>query len=187
MDTIRSVLGNHGRRADADVTLLIEPDGRLIASTLESESGAGTGDYAHMLDAAEEDDAAPATLTIGGDAYQMITVPLRAPVTVAWVSMGFRINDELAAKLKSLTGLEVSIPCAARRRPPRPRFDAATDGAATPRGIVASTPGAGAGHDQHRTARLSRARARLRGRLRGIGSSPEAAAEGHGPYRDLRS
>jgi diguanylate cyclase (GGDEF)-like protein len=110
LDTIRSVLENHGRRADADVTLLIEPDGRLIASTFADEEGASAGDYAHILEAAEaDDDAEPATLTVGGDAYQMITVPLRAPVTVAWVSMGFRINDELAAKLKTLTGLEVSF------------------------------------------------------------------------------
>src|SRR5262245_33769373 len=96
LDTIRSALENHGRRADADVTLLIRPDGRLLASTLGEQSTAGSDDYAHMIARAEQDDAAPATLTIDGHAYQMITVPLRAPVTVAWVSMGFSINDELA-------------------------------------------------------------------------------------------
>jgi diguanylate cyclase (GGDEF)-like protein len=118
LDTIRSVLENHGRRADADVTLLIQPDGRLLAATLPESSHAASDDYAHMIARAEQDDAAPATLTIDGQAYQMITVPLRAPVTVAWVSMGFRINDELAQKLKTLTGLEVSFvtPAGSSRR-----------------------------------------------------------------------
>jgi len=109
LDTIRSALENHGRRADADVTLLIQPDGRLLASTLADGSTASNDDYAHVIARAEQDDAAPATLTIDGHAYQMITVPLRAPVTVAWVSMGFSINDELAQKLKSMTNLEVSF------------------------------------------------------------------------------
>jgi hypothetical protein len=110
LDTIRSALENHGRRADADVTLLIQPDGHLLASTLAEQSTAGDDDYAHVIARAEQDDdATPATLTIDGHAYQMITVPLRAPVTVAWVSMGFSINDELAEKLKSLTSLEVTF------------------------------------------------------------------------------
>ena len=106
-DTLRSVLENHGRRADAAVSVLIHPDGRLLASTLSDAPAAGA--YAQVVALAEQDDEAPATLTIGSGAYQMITVPVRAPLPVAWVSMGFRIDDELAEKLKTLTGLEVSF------------------------------------------------------------------------------
>ena len=42
-------------------------------------------------------------------AYQMITVPLRAPVTIGWVSIGFRIDGALADRLASLTGLTVNL------------------------------------------------------------------------------
>ena len=71
------------RCARPDITLLIQPDGHLLASTLAERSTAGDDDYAHMITRAEQDDDATATLTIDGHAYQMITVPLRAPVTVA--------------------------------------------------------------------------------------------------------
>jgi adenylate cyclase len=39
----------------------------------------------------------------------LVTVPLMAPVPVAWISLGFDLNDGLANELKELTGAEVSI------------------------------------------------------------------------------
>ena len=46
---------------------------------------------------------------LGGVPYQTVTVPLRAPVTVAWVMLGFPIDEALAAHLQNLTGLAVSF------------------------------------------------------------------------------
>jgi diguanylate cyclase (GGDEF)-like protein len=48
-------------------------------------------------------------INIGGVPYQTMTVPLRAPATIAWVMLGFPIDDALATHLQSLTGLEVSF------------------------------------------------------------------------------
>ena len=38
---------------------------------------------------------------LGGVPYQTVTVPLRAPVTIAWVMLGFPIDDALATHLQS--------------------------------------------------------------------------------------
>jgi diguanylate cyclase (GGDEF)-like protein len=46
---------------------------------------------------------------IGGQLYQLAIVPVMAPLPVAWVVSGFKINEPLAQDLKTLTGLEVSF------------------------------------------------------------------------------
>jgi diguanylate cyclase (GGDEF)-like protein len=48
-------------------------------------------------------------VSIGGMPYQTVTVPLKAPATVAWVMLGFPIDEALAVQLANLTGLEVSF------------------------------------------------------------------------------
>jgi len=51
----------------------------------------------------------PFTATFAGNTYHTFTVPVRAPVAIAWVVLGFRIDTELTQRIRGLTGLEVSI------------------------------------------------------------------------------
>ena len=107
-ETIRSVLANHSRRASADCAFLIGMDGGLIATT--EEAGADLADEVFMLMETADDTGAVAwTLDTGDQAYEMVTVPVSAPLPIAYVSMGFRIDHSLAQKVKSLTGLEMTI------------------------------------------------------------------------------
>ena len=96
--TIRSVLDNHSRRVRADMAMLVDLDGELIASTIAAPHFPN-----ELLNAVES------TAELGGTAYHVFVVPLRAPVTIAWVVLGFRIDTELANRISSLTGLTVSI------------------------------------------------------------------------------
>ena len=54
-------------------------------------------------------DAVESTAIIDGVAYHVFAVPLRAPVPIAWIVLGFRVDTQLAERLASLTGLDVSI------------------------------------------------------------------------------
>jgi diguanylate cyclase (GGDEF)-like protein len=104
--TIRSVLDNHGKRVRADMAMVVNLDGAAIASTLESNST--HPEYFEFVDNVN-DQQVESTAIIGDTPYHVFIVPLRAPVTIGWVVLGFRVDDVLASRLSSLTGLDVSI------------------------------------------------------------------------------
>ena len=105
--TIRSVLENHGRRVRADMAMLLDLDGQTVASTL-SDRVARSSVNLELLDATG-DQRVQTTAKFGGSAFHIFVVPLRAPTTVGWVVLGFRIDEQLESRLTSLTGLDVSI------------------------------------------------------------------------------
>ena len=104
--TIRSVLDNHGKRVHADMAMVIDLDGKTMASTLPAES-----DLNSILEKSNNfgNQMVEASALLGNSAYHIFVVPLRAPVTVGWVVLGFRVGAILEEQLSSLTGLTVSI------------------------------------------------------------------------------
>ena len=107
-DTIQSVLDNHSQRVGADVALLLDLDGTGVASSTGVPLGDRT-DYLRLIKNAREKSSAQSTATLDGDTYHTFTVPVRAPVAIAWVVLGFRIDSQLTQRIRGLTGLEVSI------------------------------------------------------------------------------
>ena len=51
----------------------------------------------------------PAIRIVAGRPYQLVLAPVRAPEVIAWVAMGFVIDDKLAADMAQLVGVEVSF------------------------------------------------------------------------------
>ena len=107
-NTIRSALVNHGKRIDVDAMLLFDLDGRVIADTRDSPVGARFP-HPNLLAQARSAQQASAMVVIGGQLYQLVIVPVLAPVPIAWVAMGFRVDDSLAQDLRGLTRLDVSF------------------------------------------------------------------------------
>ncbi len=106
-NTIQSVLENHGARINANLALLFALDGRLLASTfplVDSDTLQQSFRQARAQQAAFAD-----IVSIGQDAYQIVLVPVRTPQVVAWVGMGFRVDEQLAEQIQTITGLEVSF------------------------------------------------------------------------------
>ena len=97
-DTIQSALDNHSQRVRADLAMLVDLDGKLTAGTVDTESLP-----VHLLN---EDET---TVVLDGTAYHVFVVPLKAPVTIGWVVLGFRIDALLADRIAALTGLDVAI------------------------------------------------------------------------------
>ncbi|HJR71507.1 MAG TPA: EAL domain-containing protein [Gammaproteobacteria bacterium] len=104
--TMRSVLRNAASRVGAPVAALLHLDGHVLVSTSADDRPVVFPSI--PVDELEQD-ARDRVVSIGGVPYQTVTVPLRAPATVAWVTLGFPIDSGLAAQLASLTGLEVSF------------------------------------------------------------------------------
>ena len=106
--TLASVLANHGKRIDAALTMLVGLDQRVIADSAGSESGQRF-EFAELLDKAEVSQQAPAMVLVRGDLYQFVIVPVLAPLPVAWLAVGFKVDDALAQDLHNLTRLQVSF------------------------------------------------------------------------------
>jgi diguanylate cyclase (GGDEF)-like protein len=103
--TIESVLDNHGSRINAQLALLLNPQGELLASNAELM----TSDISQLLPATLDNTAITDILLIDGKAYQLVLVPVRAPVIIAWVGMGFLVDVPLAEQIKGITGLDISF------------------------------------------------------------------------------
>jgi diguanylate cyclase (GGDEF)-like protein len=107
--TVASALQNHGDRIHADLVMLVDLDGKLIAdSTGVGREGMAFPFPALIKTVAKKGDASSFGM-IGGHAYQLVAVPVKAPITIAWVVIGFTINDALAREMSSLTSLGVSF------------------------------------------------------------------------------
>ena len=109
--TMKSVLHNHGERIEASTMQLLSPDGMVQAQVGRSGEVAAEGGFVFrdLLEAARRNGTASAIVSQGLHAYQLVVVPVRAPLLIAWVAVGFEVDDRLAQDIKSLTDLEVSF------------------------------------------------------------------------------
>ena len=107
--TIESALRNHGARIHADVMQLIAPDGRVVADTLAPPDASARFAYPDLVARAQDSGEASSIVIINGRPQQLVVVPVKAPLPIAWVAIGFVIDDSLARDLENLTTLDVSF------------------------------------------------------------------------------
>ena len=107
--TIVSALRNHGDRIQAGLVMLIGLDGRLVADTRAQSSEMGLFSYPALIEQARKRGNASAIASFDGKLYEFVVVPVRAPITIAWIAMGFQIDDRLVDLLTSTTLLDVTF------------------------------------------------------------------------------
>jgi diguanylate cyclase (GGDEF)-like protein len=106
--TIQSALGNHRQRIGADIAVMLDLDGNGIAGS-GNTTLRGQADFPRLIEISRDDSIVQSTVRIDGDIYHTFTVPIKAPITIAWVIIGFQIDAILAERLRGLTGLDVSL------------------------------------------------------------------------------
>jgi Double sensory domain of two-component sensor kinase len=107
-DTVISALNNHGARIKADVLLLAGLDRNIIAHTLTDEN-IGQLQFQESIGVAEEQGQAGAMVVMEGKLYQMVVVPVLAPLPIGWLIAGFKIDDKFVENLHSVSSLNVSF------------------------------------------------------------------------------
>jgi diguanylate cyclase (GGDEF)-like protein len=105
-DTVVSTLANHGARIKADVMLLASTDSKIIADTLPAGQ---SFEFQGLITLAEQQRQADAMVVLDGVLYQMVVVPVLGPLPIAWLIVGFAIDDKFVHNLQSLTALNVSF------------------------------------------------------------------------------
>ena len=107
-DTIGSVLANHGDRIGATVSALLDTRFQLQAS---AQPGAERLRPAidRMSARLAGGQAAREVVVLDRRPFQLVLVPMRAPVVVGWVLMGFPIDPGLMNEMRGLSALQVSL------------------------------------------------------------------------------
>jgi diguanylate cyclase (GGDEF)-like protein len=108
-NTVASALKNHGDRVNADIVMLVDLEGKLIADSNGPAPEGSSFPFPALIHAAERNGDASSIGMIGGRPYQLVAVPVKAPVTIAWITMGFLIDDTMAGEMSKLTSLDVSF------------------------------------------------------------------------------
>jgi diguanylate cyclase (GGDEF)-like protein len=108
LDTIRSVLVKYGRRLDASLMMVVSLDRRVMGDTLNTGIGRPFA-FPELIAQAEASQTASAMVLIRGQLYQLVVVPVLAPTPIAWVAIGFVVDDGLTQDLRRLTRLDVSF------------------------------------------------------------------------------
>src|SRR6202795_2016445 len=108
-NTLVSALENGGTRIGAAMVVLISLNGQVMAP---SGSRAAVG--AHFpIESLQRDatspESAPSVMVDNGKIYQLVAVEVKSPLPVAWVVMGFELDQDAADGLRKISGLTVSL------------------------------------------------------------------------------
>lgn len=106
--TIISVLNNHRARIGADLLMLASTEGEFVASS-DNQNHYSHFPFQSLVTLAKQDGGLSQIVMLSGKLYQILLLPVRAPVISAWAIVGFEIDLVLAKQLKDLTNLEVTF------------------------------------------------------------------------------
>jgi diguanylate cyclase (GGDEF)-like protein len=107
-ETIVSVLANHGARIGATEAALLATDFQLRSTTARHPRDL-IPLVARLAAQAAGSGQASAVALLGGRPYQAVLVPVKAPIVVGWVLMAFPLDAQLAADMRSLSALDLTV------------------------------------------------------------------------------
>lgn len=107
--TIRSVLENHGARIGATVTALMDTSMNLRAVGEGQDGTQLQGVLSRLTSPGVRDAQASQVALIGRTPYQFVVVPIKAPVVVGSVLMGFPINQKLLDDMRAISEMHLAL------------------------------------------------------------------------------
>jgi diguanylate cyclase (GGDEF)-like protein len=106
--TILSAARNNAQRIGADIVLILDTQGNLVASTAPAVANSHAP-LASLLSDVRGPHDQPSFMVFGHLPYQLFLAPVRTPETIAWVAMGFVMDDSLAQRIHDLAGAQVVL------------------------------------------------------------------------------
>lgn len=107
--TILSALTNHAARIRATGMSVTGLDGVVVADTRKPAAAGGSHPFPDLLARAGEQGRATGIRMDAGKPFQVVVVPVLAPLPIAWVSMEFVIDNAAATDLQRLSSSHVSF------------------------------------------------------------------------------
>src|SRR5882724_838344 len=106
--TIISAASNNAQRIGADMVLLTDIHGKVLASTAPGNAGQGMS-LESLLSAYHGQRDLPVFMVLADRTYQFFLAPVRTPETIAWVAMGFVVDDAFAQKMRDVVGADFTL------------------------------------------------------------------------------
>ena len=104
-NTVLSALENYQKRLGVDLITIHKLDGSLFSSTLELSSSLDHD----FIKAIKENGGLLTAIAIDKTVYQVAILPVMAPTTIAWATVGVAIDNTFADELKRLTNVDISF------------------------------------------------------------------------------
>ena len=108
-DTLASALENSGERIGAALVVLTSLNGKVIAASGTHLPAGAPFPISPPAENTVTADNAASMMVDRGRIYQIVTVAVRSPLPVAWIAMGFEIDNKAARELADITGLAVTL------------------------------------------------------------------------------
>ena len=109
LQTIQSALENHGKRIGATQVALLDNQLGLRAVSLTQDDMNFPPLLAQVAPLLAEQPRGGKIVIVNGHPYQFVMVPMRAPLVVGWVLMGFPVGLPLAQEMQQLLGVQVAL------------------------------------------------------------------------------
>lgn len=107
-ETIGSALENSGARIGASMAVLLDP-GFQVVSTSAADAAMAAHLFQRVGTMLAADPQRGRIALVDHRPYQFVMVPVRAPLVIGWVLMGFPINQSLADDFYRLSGVHVAV------------------------------------------------------------------------------
>lgn len=107
--TIASVLDNHGSRINAELVFLLSAEGQILASTNAKMTQGSEFPIEDLFAHAMQQGGVTDVTVLVGQPYEIVMVPVKAPNLIAWIGMGFLLDQQLAAETKLTTNLDIGF------------------------------------------------------------------------------
>ncbi len=108
-ETIRSALGNSGARINAGAVMLLGMDGKLQVSTAARVGSDSSARLAELMQEHQRNGGQGLLQPIDDDIYLLVEANVTAPIPIARVVMGFRLDADFASEMRELTHLDMSL------------------------------------------------------------------------------
>ena len=108
-DTLQSALENQGARIGASISAWVDTSLQVRAAQGMLPTAQSRERLRALAGELARDGTGRRVALLDGRAYQFVAVPMKAPVTIGWMVLGFAIDQALLEDMRALSGLQVAL------------------------------------------------------------------------------
>jgi len=108
-ETISSALENNGARIGATITALVDTQLALRAVGEAADADELKPVFGALVGSLTRDGQGSQVTLVGGIPHQFVMVPMKAPLLVGYVLMGFPINQKLADDMRAISDMHLAL------------------------------------------------------------------------------
>ncbi len=108
-ETLLSIVDNLKDRVKADYASLVSLEYTIMADTLQPDLRGKRYASQELIEKTEEEGEVSSITTRDGGYFQIVIVPILAPDPIAWLVIGFMINDTVLKDISSLIIAQISV------------------------------------------------------------------------------